>query len=245
MRVLLHLASRLYPGAWRKRYGVEFQILLDDITPRWRDVVDVLAGGLQMHVKRAHPALTAAVFSIAGALVAGAVASTTADRFTSSGTMTVRRAGPSTAPETARLEDVMPRLAREAFRRDILTGIVDQHDLYRGERTRLSSEGIANRLRGDIGIQRVSPSVFRVSFASSDGRQAQAVARELMRQLVDSNFQSKGGGSGAIVQVIEPPDEPTASVNPRRVARTGAAGFGGGALLGTLIGFFRRRDIRA
>jgi uncharacterized protein involved in exopolysaccharide biosynthesis len=94
-------------------------------------------------------------------------------------------------------------------------------------------------MSGDIGIQLVSPSVFQVSFASSDGRTAQHVAQELMSQIVRSNFEAS---SGSIVQVLDVPDEPQVSINSRRVTLAGVGGFGGGALLGTVIGFFRRRS---
>jgi len=42
MKRLLRLAARAYPAAWRVRYGVEFEALLDEVKPRWRDIVDVL-----------------------------------------------------------------------------------------------------------------------------------------------------------------------------------------------------------
>jgi hypothetical protein len=238
MKRLLHLAARLYPGAWRDRYGVEFQALLDETKPAWRDVVDVLNGGLQMRLRRAHPAITVAAFSIAGALGAGAIAFSTADRFASAGTMTMRPGGPSTAAEAARLEDVMPRLARAAFSRDTLMGIIEKHNLYPSERAQSSTEDVVNRMRGDIGIQLISRSVVEVSFASADARQVQQVTDDLMRQLVRSNLYE---GAGSVVQLIDPPDEPQVSVRPRRVTVAGLGGLGGGALIGTLIGLLRRR----
>jgi hypothetical protein len=174
MKRLFDLAARLYPRAWRDRYGLEFQALLDEMKPGWRDIADVLAGGLQMHVRRAHPAVIAAAVGIIGACVAGVVAINTADRFVSKGTMNVQRAA------TAKPDDVMPRLAREAFNRNTLTGIIEKYDLYRSERAQATAEDVIHHMSGDIGIQLVSPSVFQVSFASSDGRTAQHVAQELM-----------------------------------------------------------------
>jgi hypothetical protein len=241
MKRLLRLAARLYPAAWWDRYGVEFQALLDETKPRWRDIVDVLNGGLRMRLKRAHPALTVAVFGIVGALGAGATAFSTAERFASTGTMTVRLGGPSTASETAKLENVMPRLARAAFSRDTLIGIIEKHQLYRSERAQSSVERVVNRMRGDIGIQLISHSVVQVSFISADARQAQQVARDLMSELVRANLYER---SGSVVQLIDPPDEPKVSVSPRRVAAAGLGGLGGGALVGTLIGLLRRRPTR-
>jgi uncharacterized protein involved in exopolysaccharide biosynthesis len=238
MKRLLRLAARLYPAAWRDRYGVEFQALLDETKPSWRDVVDVLNGGLQMRLRRAHPALTVAVFGIAGAVGAGAIAFSTTNRFESTGTMIVRPGDPSTASKTARLENVMPRLARDAFSRDTLMYIIEKDHLYRSERAQSSTEDVVNRMRGDIGIQLISRSIVQVSFTSADFRQTQQVADDLMRQIVRSNLYE---GSGSVVQLIDPPDEPQVSVSPRRVAVASLCGLGGGALIGTLIRLLRRR----
>jgi dienelactone hydrolase len=122
-----------------------------------------------MQVRRVNPAVIAAAVGIIGACVAGVVAINTADRFVSKGTMNVRRAA------TAKPDDVMPRLAREAFNRNTLTGIIEKYDLYRSERAQATAEDVIHHMRGDIGIQLVSPNVFQVSFASSDGRTAQQV----------------------------------------------------------------------
>jgi hypothetical protein len=48
MRGLIRCAARLYPLAWRRRYGVEFDALLEDIAPSWRDLCDVLGRSLMM-----------------------------------------------------------------------------------------------------------------------------------------------------------------------------------------------------
>jgi hypothetical protein len=191
-----------------------------------------------MRVRHAHPALTVAAFGILGALAAGATAFSTADRFASTGTMTVRPGGPSTTTsETARLDDVMPRLARAAFSRDHLMGIIERHDLYGSERAQSSPESLINRLRGDIRIQLISRRVVQVSFRSVEARQAQQVARDLVSKLVEANLHEGVG----VVQVIDPPDESVVSVSPRRVAAAGLGGLVGGALIGTLIALVLRR----
>ena len=236
MRFLLRLAVKLYPPAWRARYGVEFQALLDETQLGWRDIVDVLSGGLQMRLRYLRPSLAVAALGIVGAIGAGGIAFATASRFASTGTMTVRPAASSTASRAARLEDLMPGLASAAFSRDVLMGIIQQHHLYSSARS--STEDLVNRMRGDIRIQLISRSVVQVSFASTQARQAQPVANELMSQLVRANLEA---GRGSIVQVIDPPDEPRVFVSPRRVAVAGFGGLGGGALIGVLIGLLRRR----
>jgi hypothetical protein len=236
MKFLLRLAVGVYPRAWRARYEVEFQALLDETQPGWRNIVDVLIGGLQMRLRYSHPGLIVAALGIVGALGAGLIAFVTASRFASTGTMNVRPAASPTAPGSARLEDLMPGLARVAFSRDVLMGIIQQHHLYSSARS--STEDLVDRMRGDIRIQLISRSVVQVSFASTEARQAQQVVGELMSQLVRANLEA---GRGAIVQVTDLPDEPRVSVSPQRVAVASFGGLGGGALIGVLIGLLRRR----
>ena len=232
MKRLIALAARTYPAAWRQRYGVEFQALLDSTNPKWQDIVNVLLGGFQMRLTRAQPVLTAASLGIMGAVVAGAIAFNVPDRFASSSTLRIQGA-PAAAPETVRPDDLVPGLARAAFSADALGGIIERHGLYPGERARRSRDDVVNRMRGDIYVQLVSPSVFQVSFASSDGRIAQQVAQDLVNQLTEPR-------EGLAAQVIDPPDEPQTFVNPRRVVLASTGGFGGGTLLGLLLTLFRR-----
>jgi hypothetical protein len=50
MKRLLRWAARLYPAAWRRRYGDEFDELLDQSGAGWREMVDVFWGGLAMRM---------------------------------------------------------------------------------------------------------------------------------------------------------------------------------------------------
>jgi Gram-negative bacterial TonB protein C-terminal len=47
VRTLLRWAARLYPESWRERYGAEFDALLEDVSPSFGDVCDVLGGALR------------------------------------------------------------------------------------------------------------------------------------------------------------------------------------------------------
>jgi hypothetical protein len=48
---------RLYPGAWRERYGPEFEVLLAERPPSWRDVLDIVVSAIDARVS---PQLTGA-----------------------------------------------------------------------------------------------------------------------------------------------------------------------------------------
>jgi hypothetical protein len=67
----MRIAARWYPVWWRRRYGSEFDALLDDMTPRWRDVGDVWAGAVTMQIKTLGiPVALALVGATTGAVVA-------------------------------------------------------------------------------------------------------------------------------------------------------------------------------
>jgi hypothetical protein len=228
---------RIYPAAWRDRYGVEFQALFDQMKPGWRDILNVLNGGLQMRLRRAQLALTVAAFGVLGALAAGALAAAASDRFASTGSMTVRPASAQTGSGSER-EDVVIGLARAAFSRDFLTDVIYRHNLYAGERAQTPTEDLVDRVRGDIRIERVSRSIVLVSFVSPEARLAQPVTNDVLGQLVTANLTT---GQGSVVQIIDRPDEPKAFARPQRVATAGLGGLSGGALIGMMLGILPRR----
>ena len=68
MKRHLLLAARLYPRAWRERYGAEFEALVEDVRPTWRNVADIYAGALKTHMK-----IAGSYWQFAGILAAAGV----------------------------------------------------------------------------------------------------------------------------------------------------------------------------
>lgn len=48
MKRVIRFVARIYPRAWRQRYGEEFEALLEDTGADWRVVLDVLTGAMSM-----------------------------------------------------------------------------------------------------------------------------------------------------------------------------------------------------
>ncbi|MGE3344696.1 MAG: hypothetical protein AB7L71_14795, partial [Vicinamibacterales bacterium] len=46
----MRLIVRLYPRAWRQRYGDELEALIEDTGPGWRVAADVARGAAMMHL---------------------------------------------------------------------------------------------------------------------------------------------------------------------------------------------------
>jgi hypothetical protein len=126
MKRLLHLAARVYPAAWRRRYGVEFRALLDENAPRWHDMADILIGGLQMRLAHTRPAIAVMAFGAAGAIAAAGIALATVGRFVSTGTMHIQPAARPAAAAVVRLE-VTSADARQAqhVAADLMSRIVE------------------------------------------------------------------------------------------------------------------------
>lgn len=72
MRNVSHHLLRLYPAAWRDRYGDEFAALLDDCPSSLALVFDVLLGALDARLRRS--ALTGKVFDMVARIRATAIA---------------------------------------------------------------------------------------------------------------------------------------------------------------------------
>jgi hypothetical protein len=205
--------------------------------PEWRDVLDVLKGGLQMHIMRAHIALILAAFGLAGAFAAGMVAFAMSDRFEAKGTMML--AVQPAVPVAARFDGIGPKLMGDLLSRDTLTGVIERHNLYASERARQPMEEVAHRMRRDITLQYNSNGVFQVSFFAPDRGKAQQVVRDLMAQI----SQSKEPGSRSLLQVIDPPGPAQRAVSPERITVAVIIGLGGGTLLGAIASLLRRRSL--
>ena len=81
----MRLAAKLYPRAWRERYSDEFDALLEDYRPSWRELGDVMRGALKMQIKMSRVYLTiVAAAAVAGAIVAGAAVFTAPRTYVSS-----------------------------------------------------------------------------------------------------------------------------------------------------------------
>ncbi len=65
---------RLYPRAWRERYGLEFEGLLAERTPSARDVVDIVLAAVDAHFEPQVPAVRLPRRAATGDRLAGAVA---------------------------------------------------------------------------------------------------------------------------------------------------------------------------
>jgi hypothetical protein len=98
MKRLFRLAVLLYPSWWRQRYASEFEALLEDVTPGWYDLFDVITGALAMQIKTL--GMIPVVCALAGAIAGAIVTLRTPEVFASSATIRLK------APDIADAEEL-------------------------------------------------------------------------------------------------------------------------------------------
>jgi uncharacterized protein involved in exopolysaccharide biosynthesis len=216
MRWLIHLAVRGYPRRWRERYGSEFHTLIDDLPPAWPVLFDVLRGGVSMRMRTSNLTLMAASFGVAGAMVGGIGALAAPAEFESRGRMVAIPVGDGVDVDGA-LMAALDRAVEPEFAAG--TGV-----------------------RRKIAVVRTPQSnALQVSSLDPDPRRAQQVTEALMTRVIQVHAQeSVGRTAGLQLRIVERPNLPASPTRPYLVWLIGA-GFGGGAILGGVIGFVRRR----
>ena len=70
MKSILKVLARLYPAAWRRRYGAEYEALIEDAKPRAGDGFDVAWGATRMWITSRSFARIVLPCALAGTLVA-------------------------------------------------------------------------------------------------------------------------------------------------------------------------------
>ena len=85
MRRWIRLAARLYPQAWRARYGEEFEALVEDAAADWRQLWDVTLGAFAMQLTNGITYLrVAGGLALAGSVLALAASHRMPQRYVSS-----------------------------------------------------------------------------------------------------------------------------------------------------------------
>ena len=265
MRRWIALAARLYPRAWRERYGEEFDALLDDATADCRQLLNVSRSAIAMQLTRHIGELKlVGALALAGALLAIAASYRVPPRYVSSAVVAVVPVvdpGATAAPGVLerQTQDRIERLTTELTARVNILRILKlpSLDLYRAEREEMPVEDLADRIRDDGDIQaQAGPlpgrngAALRVSFAYRDRAKAQAAVRELVAELQPMNHamdQENALTWAALwsqplpfqerIDLVRPANIPTRFPLLIRIA----AGTGAGLLLAGLALLFRRR----
>jgi hypothetical protein len=225
MRRWVQLASKLYPDGWRARYGTEMEALLDDVPPRWSDVLDILREAITMRLTDAKScAKLAGAVGVAGAIVAFGFSLAMPKWYLSS------------AVVTARDSDVTLEVLGRASLAELMTRPL--LDLYRAQRRREPLARVVDAMRRDL---RIRPEVrtagtaqqYTIEFEYPNALKARAVVLAVAARL-----QTPGN-----LRLEEPASVSEIGVRPGRAAVAGI-GLGLGLLAGLITWAVRRRNLR-
>ena len=243
MKRVIRFVVGLYPARWRRRYGVEFDALLADISPRWRDVFDVLKGALEMQIRIGNLGKSVAVFGVACALLAGAVSLTLSDKYRSLVLIHVQKADAQTSTLVAYRSELTHAVDR-ALSQESLLGIIEKEHLYESERANQSIDDVINKMRQNIRIVVKSADTFEVSFDCADAVLAQQTTRDLIAKLMYELVHGPADDPthDYLLKTFEIRDEPSMPQKPISPNRTLIASFGLGVgiLLGAVAAWVRR-----
>jgi len=178
-----------------------------------------------MQMKIWSPWKLVAGFAIAGVLVATVFAVTMSNRYVSTSIMRIGDGGE--AELATQIEKVESR--------SNLTQLINQEDLYKGERARLPIEDVIQQMRQkDIRIARLISKtgdlgVISISFTAADPAAAQRTTQRLTSQFIDAKV-------GAL---LDPASLPIHATSPKRPMIVGV-GLVAGLLAGLLFALFRK-----
>lgn len=240
MNWLTRLALRLYPGWWRRRYGLELEALVEDSARTWRDAADVGKGALVMHFSDLRsPLILVLACALLGAGTGAIVVAAAPPRIASVFTIGIESSALS--PESRLLE-----LAARAWSDGNLERLVEQFGPYRGPDGRGQAPDALRQFRQDISVTRATPSTMRVSFSHAGDRTGNLVSDRLaylmlVEHLRGADASTQGGGTsraGERFRIVDSPRQ--VADRPSLLVVTGA-GLGVGLLAGVVLATLRRR----
>jgi len=196
MKRAMRFLARLYPPSWRKRYGAEFDALLEDTAPSARGAFDVFLGALKMQVTTWSFGRITLAGTVAGLLLAGALSLALPAHYLSRAVLILTPADES-ALESEPARRLLDGMEQHLYSREYLASVIHEHNLYWRERLRMPLDDVVESMRRDISVVPVPSSengnafTFVVQFDYSDPRVAQRVNEELTSRLIEGGLNSQ------------------------------------------------------
>jgi LPS O-antigen subunit length determinant protein (WzzB/FepE family) len=223
------LLIRLYPAAWRQRYGDELEALMADAPGGMSAYFDLIKGAITMRWN-ALPAWT----MLSGLLIAGGLAGLSLSYLIPQ--KWEARAALQITPVSA--SHVSWLLAQLMSRASLTTLVLDPKlDLYRAERRTQPLESVIDEFRRNTHLSvlperklKSQAQVFTIGFTDSDPEKAVAVTNALISRLlrIETSLTAKEKDRALFyLDVLDPPRVPKQPSAPKRAVF---------ALLGLLAG---------
>ena len=238
----MRMAARLYPAAWRARYGAEFEALMEDVAPQWRDVWNVAGGAMEMQMTDVSFWKLVPALGVAGAIVMAVVAFLVRPVYESGAVMrvtpTVVSEGQGEGIDAATAEfRRLDYLRTKTLGREALARIVADEKLYPGEKVENGVARMQQNLRFTMPAFQARgghASLLVMSFRYPDAGKAQQVVKRLVDLMMEGNIAAQGQGLLASqVEILDAPRIPGGPIFPNRPLMI-VVGLTAGLLLGAL-----------
>jgi hypothetical protein len=158
---------RVYPRAWRERYGAEFDAMLEDSGAGWKQLPDVLKEGMTMRVSTSDLRIFLASV-VTGLAIAGAIASRTPDHFRADAVTAVSASSGGKPHARQQIVEAVVRLQARSSLANLMQE--PELDLYRAERKQEAIEDVIAKIRRDIQIRideiRLYPHAWRQRYGN-------------------------------------------------------------------------------
>jgi hypothetical protein len=195
------LAGRLYPCSWRKRYGEEFDALLEDVPATAKQALDIAFQAMRMQLADKHPYLLfLSGLVIAGGLAGLAVPYALPKKPVSSAIVQASAAqflplpvpsGELALESNDRLRAIRSRLTEDST----LAAIVQSQRLYSKESKTHPFSDVIDLMRGDLTIEvlrhkapgKEFNQALEISFAYADPPRARAAVNALVAEAAKAN----------------------------------------------------------
>ena len=206
VRRWIRIASRLYPSRWRRRYGAEFDALLEDTRPTLKNALDVAWGALEMHMKMLTFSKLAVLCGVSGAILAAVMAVRMPGKYVSEAV--IRVSGDAQSVRLFR-DRVLPR------------ALTPKHDI---------SITNPNSRAG-----RPNEFDFTVRYSDRDAAQAEITGHQIVSRIVKASLlEGIKASARTQVRLLSPLKLTDTVVRPNRPLVT-ALGFGAGLALASLL----------
>jgi hypothetical protein len=246
MNRLANWVMRLYPTAWRARYGDEMDALLADSGADAKTIADLLTGGMRMRFSKGSFLMLALGLGVAGMLLGLGASYLFKPEYRSTATMkmtAVQMSGQIVQRDpTPPLNQIIQREVQNVMSRTALASIIQDPrlDLYSDERKNTPLEDVIDEMKRNIRIEymalpgNLGPRVtaFNILFDYPDRLKAQRTVFALMNAFMYQNQETQAGEQdrlqGEGLEVIDAASLPVQPILPNR------PNF---ALFGGLLGF--------
>ncbi len=240
MKRVLVWAVRLYPVDWRRRYGTEFEALLNESGGDWPALMDVLRGAVTIQMKRWNVWKLTAIGGLAGAAIAGTVVGLLPTTYVSEGVILVHS---REAPSDTRVW--LGGLNQAVLSQASLEPLIQSNGLYKKElQAQTPMAELVGKMRRNVKVSLASDQknqgagqpaqAIRIAFQSDDPAKAQQIVTELERRYIDRGLQKAedAGRSDRVVEVLDMPRLPQRPIKPALLQSVT-----GGLLIGISLAF--------